>query len=90
MNYVARVILALKDELDGLDEALAGLYALLVLTRGTATSLEDVHDAWALWRNETNPAHRSLIPFDQLATDVQQLDAKYRDAIHTVAAELVR
>ncbi|HEY8590199.1 MAG TPA: hypothetical protein VIL55_11670 [Naasia sp.] len=87
-NYVQQAITRLTDALPDLDPALAQLYALLVLTRGVNTTLEDVHDAWALWRNTTNPAHRSLIPFAGLSHEVQELDRPYMDAIHQVAREL--
>lgn len=87
-NYVDQVTDALAGILNDCDDLLLRLYALLALTKGTSTTLKDVHDAWALWRTTTNAQHRSLIPFEQLAAEVQQLDAKYRDAIHTVATQL--
>lgn len=85
LNYVQSALTALTLELPDIDSDLSNLYVLLVLTRGADTTLEDVHDAWAVWRNTTNPVHRSLIRFGELAVDVQGLDAKYRDAIHAVA-----
>lgn len=90
MNYVQRARQALLDELPDLDLALADLYVLLVLTQGEETSLQDVHDAWAVWRNDSNPDHRSLIPFDELALDVQELDREYMDAIHKAAQAIAR
>jgi hypothetical protein len=47
-----------------------------------------VHDAWSVWRNKTDPDHRSLIPFDDLTPEVQQLDSKYREAIIETTREL--
>jgi hypothetical protein len=90
VNYVQRARQALLDELPDLDLALADLYVLLVLTQGEETSLQDVHDAWAVWRNDSNPDHRSLIPFDELALDVQELDREYMDAIHKAAQAIAR
>jgi hypothetical protein len=81
-NYVQQMIDRIRQETDGLDDHLAGLYALLAFTKGTATTLKDVHDAWAIWRNMTQPDHPALIPFDKLAPDVQELDREYRDGIH--------
>jgi hypothetical protein len=63
-------------------------YAVLCLVKGGDTTSRDVHDAWSAWRSETEPDHRSLVPFEQLAPDVQALDDKYRDAILAVADEL--
>lgn len=87
MNYVEIVIAALNREVS-LYEDLTPLYALLVLTKGTSTTLEDVHDAWSIWCNYENSDHRSLIPFDELTLKVQELDRKYMNAIHTVALSL--
>lgn len=91
MNYVATTIEALRAQLpenDGTDEDLLRAYALLVHTTGTGTSLEHVHDAWALWRAQTRPEHPDLVPFAQLSAQVADYDQPYRDAIRTVAAAL--
>lgn len=72
------------------DRALYRIYAVLALTTGEQTTNENVHDAWAAWRAATKPAHRSLVPFDQLTREVQELDAPYRDAIRAVASERTR
>jgi hypothetical protein len=85
MNYVQAVTDELADLLPGCAGDLLDLYALLALTRGPLTSLEDVHDAWSVWRNRTAPEHRSLIPFAKLAPEVQELDRKYMEAIHQAA-----
>lgn len=84
-NYVDTTITALAAELPDCDFGLLRLYALLVFTCGTETTLEDVHDAWAVWRASTRPDHPALVPFDQLTPDVQALDGKYADAIRKVA-----
>jgi hypothetical protein len=84
-NYAQLVLDRLNAECPGLDADLAQLYALLTLTKGVDTSLEDVHDAWAIYRNVTKPDHKSLIPFDELTVDVQELDRKYQEAIHRAA-----
>jgi hypothetical protein len=65
-----------------LDPELARLYALLVLVKGEATTLRDVHDAGSVWRDRTRPDHPSLIPFEQLSRVVQLLDRPYATAIH--------
>ncbi len=62
--------------------ALYRIYAVLSFAKGTATTAEDVHDAWSAWQVATVPNHRSLKPFDELTPDVQHLDDKYVAAIH--------
>jgi hypothetical protein len=84
-NYAAEMLSQVNYELPGLDPPLANLYALLALTKGTATTLEDVHDAWSIWVATTRGAHKSLIPFVELATEVQELGREYVDGIHRVA-----
>lgn len=63
-------------------EPLYRIYAVLALAKGTATTLRDVHDAWSAWRSATNPEHKSLVPFEDLSEEVQELDRKYMNAIH--------
>lgn len=94
MNYIdtiAREIYAITEgpgEPGPFDRILYRMYALLALSKGEGTTLEDVHDAWAAWCSEERPGHRSLVPFDQLAPDVQALDQPYLDDIHIVARRL--
>jgi hypothetical protein len=88
VSYVDEVRECLAKELLGLEEPLLDLYALLVLARGVNTTEKDVHDAWAIWRSRTDPKHPSVVPFGELWTDVQVLDAPYADAIVRVAERL--
>lgn len=88
MTYVDDVLNAMTQELPNLDPELTRLYALLVLLAGERVSCEDVHDAWAIWQSTTDPGHRSIVPFDELAKDVQDLDILYRDAIIRVAVNM--
>ncbi|OZM79918.1 hypothetical protein [Pseudonocardia sp. MH-G8] len=90
MTYIQHALKVLNRACPGLAPELAQLYALLALTRGSRTTLQDVHDAWAVWRNTTRPNHPSLVPFDQLSQDVQELDRKYMQAIHRTAREVTR
>lgn len=84
-NYISTILAVLDEELPGLDSVLAQLYALLTLTKGTHTTLTDVHDAWAVWTNTTRGHHKSLVPFRDLTPEVQELDREYRDGIHRAA-----
>lgn len=89
MNYAERAMTILAEELPSrLDDGLLALYALLVLTKGQDTTLKDVHNAWSLWRTRSIPNHPSLIPFEKLPEQVQELDRPYMEAIHRTADRL--
>ena len=87
MNYIQKAKEELRKEIDVPDDLL-DLYTLLVIIMMRSTTKEDVHDAWSVWQNKTNPTHKSLIPFDELTSEVQELDREYRDAIIKVATKL--
>ncbi|MFI5891958.1 hypothetical protein ACIA5D_17795 [Actinoplanes sp. NPDC051513] len=89
-NYIQQVTAHLACRLPRCEMDLIDLYALLVLARGENTTLQDVHDAWSIWRNTGDPLHRSLVPFNQLATEVQELDRKYMNVIHDGAKAVAR
>jgi len=83
-NYVQLATETLREELGaGLESDLECLYVLLVFTRGEQTTLRDVHDAWAIWRTQTNPQHKSCIRFEDLTLEVQELDQKYMQLSET-------
>ena len=78
----------LKDE----DSNLVRLYALLALVKGKDVTFKDVHDAWAMDMNfkPRTPqcyghAHKSIVPFDRLKVETQDLDNEYVEAIKEVA-----
>jgi hypothetical protein len=85
VNYVQRIRTELAKRLPDCDDALIDLYTLLALQYGAFVQLVDVHNAWAVWRNRTDPEHRSLIPFPYLAPDVQEMDRPYMEAISATA-----
>lgn len=87
MSYISEITDNLSKELPNCAPELIDLYVLLVFTLGEFTRLEDVHDAWSIWQSRTKPEHRSIIPFNELSFDVQELDRKYMEAIHKVARE---
>lgn len=89
-NYIDRLAIAIHRtvEPNGSSEedlSLYRLYALLLLTKGGATTDEDVHNAWSVWACGADPQHRSLVPFNQLPPAVQDLDTPYTAAIHAVS-----
>lgn len=83
--YVTPIIEALQGEMDIDSPLLARLYALLVLAKGTETTMEDAHDAWSLWCLDERADHFSLVPFDQLRAHVQEFDRTPMNLIHRVA-----
>lgn len=89
MNYIDKRALKIYTEASGditkpdpLEFDLYRIYAVLSFAKGTETTLEDVHDAWSSWRSRTFPEHRSIVPFEELTPEVQELDRKYCEAIH--------
>jgi hypothetical protein len=93
-NYIEEIASRIRSKVDpsklpkdGMDQLFAS-YALLALSKGTAVSNEDVHDAWSAWATEYDPDSSSLKPFDELEPAVQDEDRVYRDAIREVADSL--
>ena len=70
------------------EQRLLDLYTLLVLTKGTECSTEDVHDAWAVARQRERPEHPALVPFSLLDDSAAKRDIPYRDAIRSAARRL--
>lgn len=87
-NYIERARIILASKID-VEPELLNLYTLLVLVRGADTSWKDIHDAWAIWKSQTYAVHKSLIPFDELSADVQEMDAEYATAVRETAEELL-
>jgi hypothetical protein len=70
------------------DEDTVGLfrsYAVLLLAKGSSVTVGDVHNAWAAWMVERDPAHPSLVPFSELSGDVAAADEPFVAAIHEAA-----
>ena len=89
VNYARQILVHQLVERDlTVAPELTNLYLLLVLTHGRETTERHVHDAWAIWQDQRDPYHRSLVPFDQLHPNVQALDQPFRDAIRDAAAVL--
>jgi hypothetical protein len=89
MNYIDQIATDIQQRVGGHGEPLGlyRIYAVLALVKGPHTTNEDVHNAWAAWMAGQNPAHHSLILFEDLHPDVQQLDLPYTNAIQAVACE---
>lgn len=61
------------------------LYALLALVKGPAVTAPDIHNAWAIWMQETDPGHHAIRPFDELDAATQAADEPFVAAIKVVA-----
>lgn len=86
MNYIDEIAYQIEAKIGSeQDMKLMRIYAVLALTTGKATTLENVHDAWSAWRAETRPDHPSLVWFNQLTPEIQEYDRKYMNVIHRVA-----
>lgn len=91
LNYIEKTAKLIQEEIlpegrpTSKADELYTLYAMLALTKGEETTLEDVHDAWAVWKILTHSAHADLVPFNELDENIQDLDRPYMDVIHRVA-----
>jgi hypothetical protein len=73
---------------EGDADALFLSYAVLLRSKGSAVSSSDVHDAWAAWKANTEPAHEALVPFDELSTDTAEQDEVFVQAIRQAWLEV--
>ncbi len=93
MSYMSGYVESIIDKtgLESEDElTLVILYALLAKTKQATVTAEDVHDAWSLWTEygRNNKGHHSLIPFNELETEIQNMDDEYVDAIQLTFQEM--
>lgn len=73
----------------GLDE-LFNSYALLALSKGTAVTNKDVHDAWSVWATKFDPDNKSLVPFSELPLETQKSDTPFAKAIRETAQGITK
>lgn len=91
MNYLDRLAGAIRAEVPASrlpsddTRALFRMYALLLLALGEDVTTRDVHNAWVAWMAERDDDHPSLVPYEQLASDVASEDGPYVEAIRRVA-----
>lgn len=90
-NYVHNAFTRLDNQL-GREQnpALIEFYTILALTKGSETTMQDVHDAWSLHTSIDSPDHPSIRPFDHLPESIQEMDRRFMEAIHEVAKEVTR
>ena len=90
MNYIQKARSILAEKID-VEEDLLDVYTLLVFTTGSDTELVDVHEAWAIWKNKTDPSHKShSVPFSELTPEVRELIRKHVEAKQETAREISR
>ncbi len=91
MTYLEEIASDIEAEVDPKlvpDEDTTGLflmYAVLADARGSEVTAQDVHDAWSAWMILRGEEHRSLVPFDELPSEVQAQDEPFVEAIRRVA-----
>lgn len=90
MTYIEKARALLIEELGHLmeDGPLVDLYLLLVFVKGEEVTLGDMHDAWAIWESRVFPTSRSIVPFQGLTPETQELDRESMEAIQRVARKL--
>lgn len=85
LDKARRLITAQNKDIKG---SLLELYALLVLTTRSETTLANIHDAWAVATAETNPKHKSLVPFSELSDEDKEKDQLYLDIVLTAVTQM--
>lgn len=91
MSYLDDVAVRIRDEVPAAQRGetalgLFRLYAVLALAKGEAVQASDVHNAWAAWMQEREPAHEALRPFEELDEETREADSPFVLAIRAVAS----
>lgn len=91
MTYLDDLAAQIRDEVPEADRGetsleLFRLYAILALAKGTGVEPSDVHNAWVAWKQDRDPDHDALKPFEKLDRETQDADSPFVAAIHAVAA----
>ena len=88
-NYMLKRAAILKEELNQeLPEVLFSCYldlACVSASTGVPITNEAIHDAWSIWKNTVDNTHKSIIPYNQLSIEIQELDTPYTDAVNRAA-----
>jgi hypothetical protein len=91
MTYLDELAAQIKRQVppnvlpEGNTTLLFRLYALLLLAKGQAVTAPDVHNAWAIWMQESDPNHHSIRPFQELDAETQASDEPFVETIKVVA-----
>ena len=87
-NYMLKRAAILKEELNQeLPEVLFSYLDLACVSASTGTPItnEAIHDAWSIWKNTIDNTHKSIIPYNKLSIEIQELDTPYTDAVNRAA-----
>ena len=88
-NYMLKRAAILKEELNQeLPEVLFSCYldlACVSASTGNPITNEAIHDAWSIWKNTIDNTHKSIIPYNKLSIEIQELDTPYTDAVNRAA-----
>jgi len=63
-------------------------YAVLLRAKGRGVTQSDIHDAWSAWMSTRSGEHESLVPFEDLDSDVKAEDQVFATAVHKAADQL--
>lgn len=64
------------------------IYAVLALAKGDGVDARDIHNAWAAWMSTKDPAHESIVPYEDLSADVRREDDPFLNAVREVGRDL--
>jgi hypothetical protein len=64
------------------------IYAVLALAKGVDVEARDIHNAWAAWMSTREPQHASIVPYEDLPSDVRREDDPYVAAVRQVARRI--
>lgn len=94
-NYLQQIAKKIGEALEkvarlpsGDVDRLLTIYAVLLLAKGSATSSEDVHNAWTAWMSFEDASHKALVPYDRLDEETAASDLAFVAAIREVAVTL--
>ena len=85
MNYVDKIRQLLVQVVPNDHDALVDLFTLLVLTRGSAVTASDIHDAVSVWSNMYDRDCPNLIPFKFISDSLKERERQYLLAVQAVA-----
>lgn len=86
-GYLYRRLKIMHDDPYGLVRMYSFL-VLLSLDSGICITNEMVHSAWSFHTNNVNDGHRSLILYNKLSKEFQDLDTYYTDMLNDVCDEI--
>lgn len=94
-TYIDELENIVADRLMLKDSRLVQYYSLALMCKGTAISVEDVHNAWAMYMNHRKRSetcyghdHINIVPFYQLNDAAKRQRSSVLITLRNIAAEL--